>query len=146
MILDLTCGQAATVIFAQCLAAKLYMTLVARFGVFSKVLPMPEDFTFAANTEKAKKVQTEFEKNSFIYTHRAQLNDAEYAGPNIAVLLFLESQKVAAPVACKLLAFGAVVYFWAQILTQHRLAQPIGALPRYAGMGCLVFALYGHFF
>ena len=82
---------------------------------------MPEDFTFAANTDKAEKLQTEFEKNWFIYTHRAQLNDAEYVRAKHRSPAVSRAQKVA-PMACKLLAFGAVVYFWMHILTQHRLA------------------------
>ena len=79
-------------------------------------------------------------------TREAQLNDAEYAGPLIAALLFLELKGVAAPVGATLVAFGAVAYFWGQVLTRNRLAQPLGGGPRYVGMGCLTYALYGTVF
>ena len=142
----LTCGQAAFLIFCNCLAAKLYMTLVVRGGLLMKVMPMPEDLTFTSSTEKAKKMNEGMAKDVFTWTHRAQLNEAEYSGPLIAVLLFLESKGIASPMACKLLVFGAFAHFWVQVLSKHRLAQPLGGLPRYIGMGLLANALYGAVF
>ena len=142
----LSCGQAAFLLFCNCLAAKLFMTTVVRGGLLMKVMPMPGDLAFTSTTEKAKKMADGMAKDVFTYSHRAQLDEAEYSGPLIAVLLFLESKGIEAPMACKLLVFGAFAHFWLQVLTQHRLAQPVGGLPRYVGMFCLANALYGAVF
>ena len=143
----LTCGQSACIVFGQCLAAKLFMTTFVRVPAMMRLMPMPEDLFAHSTTEKAKKLDKEtYQNNVFQFIHRAQLNDAEYAGPLVAVLLFLELKGVAAPVGATLVAFGSVAYFWGQIVTRSRLAQPLGGLPRYLGMGCLAYALFGAVF
>ena len=146
-IAGLTCGQSACIIFGNCLAAKLFMTTFVRIPAMMKLVPMPADLSAHSTTEVAKKLDlATYQNNVFQFFHRAQLNDAEYAGPLIAALLFLELKGVAAPVGATLVAFGAVAYFWGQVLTRNRLAQPLGGGPRYVGMGCLTYALYGTVF
>jgi len=73
----------------------------------------------------------------------AQLNNAEYAGPLIAVLLYLHSQAIEANEACFLLVVGSLIHMWglALIGKMGGLMAPIGAGPRYAGMFLLIKAL-----
>ena len=70
---------------------------------------------------------------------RAQLNSAEYAGPLIAVLLYLHSQGVGeeAALAGGLILAGSIVHLWGQILVGPMM-QSAGAAPRYAGMVLLI--------
>ena len=51
--------------------------------------------------------------------HSAQLNDAEYAPLLTAVLLYLNSEGVAAPLASTLAVGGQVIYFWLRAFVGH---------------------------
>ena len=76
---------------------------------------------------------------------KAQLNEAEYAGPLIAMLLFCASKNIDAPISATLCSLGQVIYFWGRITVGDK-AAPAGALPRYAGMIGLAYALFGALF
>lgn len=144
MLGSLSCGKAALILFGNTLAGKFYMTLVMRVGkVMLTVMPGPADLGFTATTEKAKKMEEINKAKAFEAVSKAQLNEAEYSGPLIAVCLFLEAKGVESPIGCGLVVFGAIAHLWAQILFKTRAAQPLGALPRYAGMACLLYSLYG---
>ena len=138
---EMTCGQAALIIFTNCLLAKMLVTMYLRLPNMAKVGAGPADLGFTAATEKAKKLEAGTNAAVFVATRAAQLNEAEYAGPLIAVLLYLHSKNVAAPIGSTLVSFGAVAHFWMQVLLKTRAAQPLGAIPRYIGMGCLIYAL-----
>ena len=114
-----------------------------RNGLRTRVGAGPADLGFTAATEKAKRIEAGTRAAAFVAVRAAQLNEAEYAGPLIAVLLYLHSKNIAAPIGSFLVAFGAILHFWAQVLLRTRAAQPLGAVPRYLGMGCLLYALSG---
>ena len=143
MIGSLSCGKAALILFGNSLAGKMYMTLFARVKMMLKIMPDPADLAFGATTEKAKKMDEVVASPDFQGTSKAQLNEAEYSGPLIAVLLFLEAKGASSPIGCGLVVFGAIAHLWAQILLKTRAAQPLGALPRYAGVAILLYTLYG---
>ena len=142
-IYEMTCGQAAVIIFTNCLIAKMIVTTFLRVPNIVRVGAGPADLGFTAATEKAKRIEAGTRAAAFVAVRAAQLNEAEYAGPLIAVLLYLHSKNIAAPIGSFLVAFGAILHFWAQVLLRTRAAQPLGAVPRYVGMGCLLYALSG---
>ena len=53
----------------------------------------------------------------------AQLNEAEYAPLLTAVLLYLNSEGVAAPLASTLAVGGQVIYFWLRAFVGHYLCE-----------------------
>lgn len=70
--------------------------------------------------------------------HKTQLNNAEYSGLLLVVLLFMHSQGAEAPTACFLLVVGSIVQMWGPILTSHWVFQIVGSAVRYAGMFMLI--------
>ncbi|GMI33349.1 hypothetical protein TrCOL_g2978 [Triparma columacea] len=123
----MSCGKAASALFVNCLVAKLWMTAL-RIGMMGQ------------SKEQTKKTM---ESKDFKIAHMAQLNNSEYAGPLIAVLLYLHSQGVEANEACVLVVIGSIVHMWGHILMGPLggLMAPLGAGPRYAGMFLLALAL-----
>ena len=86
----------------------------------------------------------------------AQLNEAEYAPLLTAVLLYLNSEGVAAPLASTLAVGGQVIYFWLRAFVGHYLCETprarhradaaTGATSHVAGVGGLKFDFYtGHY-
>jgi uncharacterized membrane protein YecN with MAPEG domain len=74
---------------------------------------------------------------------KAQLNEAEYSPLLLAMLLYLHSKGVAAPLASTAVAFGQIFFFWGRIITGKALPfSPIGALPRYIGMVALIYEVF----
>merc|ERR1711918_287496 len=97
------------------LAAKLFMSMVARGKKLMQKGMDPNNAALASGTP----------------IHRAQLNEAEWAGPLLATLLFLHSKGVACPLGSTLAVAGQATYFWGQFVF-GKWAMPMGAMPRYA--------------
>ena len=118
-------AQAAFAIGASSLCAKLSMSALWR-------APTKEG-------EDARKTE------AFQLWSRAQLNVAEYDGPIMAMLLYLAAKGVASPWGATLTCAGQLIYFWGRAVTGMKVLPftPIGALPRYIGMGCLLYSVYG---
>ena len=83
--------------------------------------------------------------DAFRLWHSAQMNVAEYDGPILAMLLYLAAKGVASPWGATLTCAGQVIYFWGRALTGMSVLPfaPLGAMPRYFGMGCLLYSIYG---
>jgi hypothetical protein len=80
----------------------------------------------------------------------AQLNEAEYAPLLTAVLLYLNSEGVAAPLASTLAVGGQVIYFWLRAFVGHYHEGGMDPPPyapfavvRYIALGLLVQELRG---
>ena len=80
----------------------------------------------------------------------AQLNEAEYAPLLTAVLLYLNSEGVAAPLASTLAVGGQVIYFWLRAFVGHYHEGGMDpppyapfAIVRYVALGLLVQELRG---
>ena len=80
----------------------------------------------------------------------AQLNEAEYAPLLTAVLLYLNSEGVAAPLASTLAVGGQVIYFWLRAFVGHYHEGGMDPPPyapfavvRYVALGLLVQELRG---
>ena len=126
--LEISCGKAALALFANFLAGGLYVSTFVRG---------PPSIRYFGDWRKMKEHAEKPEANQII--RRAQLNNAEYAGPLISVLLYLHSQGVGeeATMANGLIVAGSLIHLWGQILVGPML-QTAGAIPRYAGMALLV--------
>jgi hypothetical protein len=119
-------GQAAFIILANTLAAKLYMSVVWR-GKLLKAKP-----------DDAKKIR---DGEDFKNDSTSQLNEAEYAPLFIAVFLFLFSKGITATNASMLASFGCPFYVWSRIFIKGRIAA-LGAVARYASLAMLCVELY----
>ena len=80
----------------------------------------------------------------------AQLNEAEYAPLLTAVLLYLNSEGVAAPLASTLAVGGQIIYFWLRAFVGHYHEGGMDPPPyapfavvRYVALGLLVQELRG---
>ena len=74
---------------------------------------------------------------------KAQLNEAEWAGVLIAMLLFCSSQNIEASIWATCCCLGQVVYFWGRLAAGTAKVAPLGALPRYIGIIGLAYAMFG---
>ena len=84
-----------------------------------------------------------------------QLNEAEYAGPFAAALLFLEAKGAVAPIASGLAVFGQLAYYWPRVFMANSSKSQIGgfnngfpfyvpaAVARYVALGMLTYKIYG---
>ena len=84
-----------------------------------------------------------------------QLNEAEYAGPFAAALLFLEAKGAVAPIASGLAVFGQLAYYWPRVFMANSSKSQIGgfnngfpfyvpaAVARYIALGMLTYKIYG---
>ena len=84
-----------------------------------------------------------------------QLNEAEYAGPFAAALLFLEAKGAVAPIASGLAVFGQLAYYWPRVFMANASKSQIGgfnngfpfyvpaAVARYVSLGMLAYKIYG---
>jgi len=84
-----------------------------------------------------------------------QLNEAEYAGPFAAALLFLEAKGAVAPIASGLAVFGQLAYYWPRVFMANSSKSQIGgfnngfpfyvpaAVARYVSLGMLTYKIYG---
>ncbi|GMH66432.1 hypothetical protein TrRE_jg9158 [Triparma retinervis] len=130
--MEMSCGKAASALFVNCIVAKLWISMYRGSMMFMS---------------KADGKKT-LESKDFRMTHMAQLNNSEYSGPLIAVLLYLHSQGVEADMACVLVVMGSIIHMWGLVILGP-LGGPglggwtavMGALPRYAGMFLLAIAL-----
>mmetsp|Transcript_27273 Transcript_27273/g.93101 ORF Transcript_27273/g.93101 Transcript_27273/m.93101 type:complete len:133 (+) Transcript_27273:37-435(+) len=126
----ISCGLAAVGCLVNTIAAKVFVSVSVR---------APANLKGGFDPAKAEK---EAAGPGAQWTIKAQLNEAEYAGPAIATLLFLESQGASAPLGAALVLGGQVAYFWLVALTRSQLAKPVGASLRYAGLVLLAVALH----
>jgi hypothetical protein len=124
-------GPAATIVLANALASKLYMTFMFR----SKMV-------LAKDKNAIAKIK---ESDSFKRIHAAQLNDAEYSPVFLAILLFLSLKQVDAPWPSTLAAFGCPFYFWGHVTIGFPYTS-IGATARYISLVGLAYELYKIFF
>ena len=82
--------------------------------------------------------------DAFKWASASQLNTAEYDGPILSILAYLAVKGVASPWGATLTLLGQVVYFWGRCFTGKFMPfTPMGAMMRYAGMGCLLYSVYG---
>ena len=122
--MDISPGLAATVIVVNTLLAKISMSVLWR----------------APTKAGEKKRKTDAFKN----WSSAQMNIAEYDGPLLAMLLYLQAKGATSPWGCTLAVWGQVAYFWGRALHGQMVPfAPIGALPRYAALGILAASVYG---
>jgi uncharacterized MAPEG superfamily protein len=99
-------GTAATIIVGHALLTKLMMTAMFRLKLTMKSTP---------KAECTKILKSQFYQRVW----SAQLNEAEYAPLLTAVLLYLNSEGVAAPLASTLAVGGQVIYFWLRAFVGH---------------------------
>ena len=85
-----------------------------------------------------------------VFKSKTQLNEAEYAPLLTAVLLYLNSEGVAAPLASTLAVGGQVIYFWLRAFVGHYHEGGMDPPPyapfavvRYVALGLLVQELRG---
>eukprot|EP00308_Calcidiscus_leptoporus_P023103 CAMPEP_0119353944 /NCGR_PEP_ID=MMETSP1334-20130426/3031_1 /TAXON_ID=127549 /ORGANISM="Calcidiscus leptoporus, Strain RCC1130" /LENGTH=176 /DNA_ID=CAMNT_0007367367 /DNA_START=24 /DNA_END=554 /DNA_ORIENTATION=+ len=142
--LAMTPGLAAVVVLGHTLLTKLMMTIIWR-GPGSKATKLGADNWMA--------VKAQLEKDPFYQIMAAvQLNEAEYAGPLAAALLFLSAAGAAAPIASMLAALGQPMYYWPRVFladpkSNHNNGFPFyvpGALMRYAALGMMTYQIYEH--
>ena len=92
------------------ISTQLMMTVMFRLKLTMKSTP---------KAECTKILKSQFYQR----VHSAQLNDAEYAPLLTAVLLYLNSEGVAAPLASTLAVGGQVIYFWLRAFVGHYLCE-----------------------
>ena len=115
----LTPGQAAFGILASSLSAKVATSMLWR--------------------APTKQGEADRKTDKFKNWSGAQLNSYEYDAPLVAMLLYLSVKGVASPWGATLVCFGQIVYFWGRAITGTFLpCAPLGAMPRYIGMGILI--------
>ena len=130
-------GTAATIIVGHALLTKLMMTATFRLKLTMKSTP---------KAECTKILKSQFYQRVW----SAQLNEAEYAPLLTAVLLYLNSEGVAAPLASTLAVGGQVIYFWLRAFVGHYHEGGMDPPPyapfavvRYVALGLLVQELRG---
>ena len=107
MLTVMTPGLSGCILLGHTALTKLLMTLLWR-GPGSKAAKLGAD--------NWMQVKDKLDKEPFYQImHAVQLNEAEYAGPFIAALLFLSAKNVEAPIACSLAVFGQLFYYWPRI-------------------------------
>jgi len=113
-------GGAAVAIIALSLAAKMFMS----FGI------------------RIRQIEGEQKVNA----SKAQLNVAEYEDVFTSVFLFLYMQKadnILVTIISYVFPIAQAVYFWGRVISGSVMPwAPMGALPRYIGMGITVYILY----
>ena len=94
-------------------------------GVISTQLMMTAMFRLKLTMKSTPKAEcTKILKSQFYQrVWSAQLNEAEYAPLLTAVLLYLNSEGVAAPLASTLAVGGQVIYFWLRAFVGHYLCE-----------------------
>jgi hypothetical protein len=93
----------------------------------------------ALDGDAAKKLLSD---KKVVNASKAQLNEAEWAGVLIAMLLFCFSRSIEASIWATCCCLGQVVYFWGRLAFGAK-AAPLGALPRYIGIVGLAYAMFG---
>ena len=107
MLTVMTPGLAGCILLGHTALTKVLMTVLWR-GPGSKAAKLGAD--------NWMQVKDKLDKEPFYQImHAVQLNEAEYAGPFIAALLFLSAKNVEAPIACSLAVFGQLFYYWPRI-------------------------------
>lgn len=143
----ITPGFAAVIILAHTLLTKSMMTMIWR-GPGSKAdrAGFPNWMGYKAELEKIP---------LYNIMCAVQLNEAEYAGPFAAALLFLEAKGAVAPIASGLAVFGQLAYYWPRVFMANASKSQIGgfnngfpfyvpaAVARYVSLGMLTYKIYG---
>ena len=80
--------------------------------------------------EEAKKIVG---SASFKLASATQLNESEYSGPILALLLWAHATGTDLGVAPTVLAASQVTYMWGRLVLGPK-ASPLGAGPRYVGL------------
>ena len=101
---SLTPGMAGCLVLGHTCLTKMMQTILWR-GPGSAAAGMGAD-NWMQVKDKLEKIPR------YRIMSAAQLNEAEYAGPLAAALLFLASAKVEAPIAATLAIAGQVCYYW----------------------------------
>ena len=134
----ITSGTAALGILVHSLATKVFTTTVFRLNLTASSSIVPD-----AVREKVE--------SSLIWKrwNAAQINEAEYVGTFLPILLYLDVKGVDAPLASGLALAGQILYFWPRVLVGHPQEGGIfpppyvpGALMRYMALGLLSKEIY----
>ena len=135
--MDISPGLAAVIVLGNTLSAKMAMSFGWRLH---ELLGAYAPGIFGSQDSIKKMLGGPRYKNMA----KAQLNEAEYAGPMAAMLLYLHTKNVEAPLACTLAAISGPLYFWGRTITGTALPfTPLGAMPRYHAFALLIAAVYG---
>jgi hypothetical protein len=74
---------------------------------------------------------------------RAQLNEAEFSPLLAAMLLYLHSKGVEAPLMSTISVASQFIYFWGRALSGRKFPwTPLGAAPRYVACVGLIYTIY----
>ena len=128
-LLNSTSG--ALVVLLNSIAAKCFMSLFYRLRQL-----------LSGSGKKAVEIEMQ---PDYKWTHRTQLNEAEWAPLSCSVLFFLSVKGVPAEMGSTVLAVSSVVYFWGRWLTGPKMnfLGPIAATARYIGVLMLAAEIYG---
>uniref|UniRef100_A0A7S2TVB0 Uncharacterized protein n=1 Tax=Lotharella oceanica TaxID=641309 RepID=A0A7S2TVB0_9EUKA len=130
----MTPGLAGALVLGHTTLTKVLMTVMWR-GPGSKAAQMGAD-NWMAVEDKLNEIPL------YQIMTKAQLNEAEYAGPLCAALFFCSAKGIDVPIAASLAVFSQMAYYWPRVFlanskTNHNNGFPFyvpGALACYASL------------
>ena len=126
MLFQLSAGVAGCLVLGHTTLTKMMQTILWR-GPGSKAAQLGAD-NWMQVKDKLEKIPL------YQIMSAAHLNEAEYAGPLSAALLFCHATNVQVPIAAALAVFGQVGYYWPRVVRRGATPSRDPAAPTLTGI------------